>query len=120
MGAVLSGLNCIGVDSSRTMIHTAKRRLQNLVAAQEYRLQLAHAARQNLDPTQLVSATVLQLPTTTLASPEKRRITALTRDNLSPQLQLYHAVANCPWSKQRKPRRGAAYILRAGLKLHVM
>jgi tRNA G10 N-methylase Trm11 len=119
MGAVLSGLNCIGVDSSRTMIHTAKKRLQSLVEAQENRLQLARKARENPDLVQLISAAVVQLPVTTLASPDKRRITALARDNLSSQLQLYHALVNCPWTK-RKPRKGVAYILRAGLKLHIM
>ena len=122
VSALRCGLNVIGVDSARTMVHCAKQRLALTDNALKLRVDLAKSEFQDLE--QLLSNVTKELPTAKLATPEKRRTINLSKDMMSPLYRLYHVVVNLKFAPIEKngslvkPLR--PYILKAGLRLHIL
>lgn len=114
--ALTYGLNVIGVDSARTMIECAKKRLTQTVNALSLRKDLAAVPLDDL-----VKCAVTALPSVKLATPQKRRVTLINNDDMPSLFRLYHVMVNLPWTwpaGARKPVKPST--LKAGLRLHMM
>jgi hypothetical protein len=114
-GAIICGLNVVGVDVSHKMyLCAANRRLANVMQAQAFRRDLA--LLKPVDVEDYVKAAHLTLPAVVLTSPEKRQRALLQKNNMRGLHIMYHTVLGLPWSAKGLRQR----LLETGLKLHIM
>jgi trans-aconitate methyltransferase len=113
--ATICGLNVVGVDSSHAMFSCAAKRLQRVQEAQKARLTLARLAASK--PEDYIQAAIINLPTSHLTSPEKRR-RAVFQESMPGLDVLYHGVMGVQWHKEIKSRRMS--LLTASLKVYIM
>ena len=116
-GAIICGLNVVGIEMSQVMYSNAARRLANVMQAQAFRLELARLEPEV--PEDYVKRARLTLPAVILTSPEKRQRTHLQKSSMDGLDLLYHTVLNLPWPQPNKST-PAKNMMEAGLKIHIM
>jgi hypothetical protein len=114
-GAIICGLDVVGLEMSGVMYSCAANRLANVMQAQAYRRDLAKL--EATQPEDYVAAARLTLPDVVLTSPDKRQRAHLQKNSMPSILILYHGILGLDWPLTTKSL--AQRVMETALKLYI-